>query len=554
MKFFKEKLNDAGITNSKKNITQEDLTEILYETDLEKLWSFLKSIFFDNLWKLPKIKVTESEIDIDLYWFVINWSLADVFFNLLKEENFTIKDTYGIEIWNDNFSIYVLSFKYANDIKIKLYKSLSKDILQQIKKIFIDYIIPLIQVDDESEITFSYIKSVFSLADKDKIFYDWKNIAIEVEVQEWTIDNAYLLHLINKVSELNSSILFRLDGWFLQSYKLKVLDEDNNIWAQIKIFKEWKSLNINITPSYWKKINKSFLQNFVANLIFGIKSYFSQKEVNYLDKLEKLWVKVKLWEFKNESIDNLFLKKWFVGYEDIKEEIKTHIIEPWKNKEEFEKKSKELFPNLKNLLPNAVLFYWEPWTWKTTVASVIWEYLHYPFVYVPINSILSKWYWESENKLNDIFETCWNLAKKYNWVVIMIDEIDEIWISREKSYEWTWRITWVLLKKLDGLEKIENILLIWATNRETVLDSALLSRFSKKIKFRLPNKEEIKNIVLYYLPILRNKNIDQIVEQLDGKSWRYIKKVSEDFARYVIKNNIQQDYEKEFIKFLKTDD
>lgn len=84
----------------------------------------------------------------------------------------------------------------------------------------------------------------------------------------------------------------------------------------------------------------------------------------------------------------------------------------------------------------------------------------------------------------------------------MIDEIDEIGGNRENSHEATGKITGVLLKKLDGMERISNILLVGATNRKDSLDPALISRFKYSQYFRLPNEIEISKIVSYYLPEL----------------------------------------------------
>lgn len=82
----------------------------------------------------------------------------------------------------------------------------------------------------------------------------------------------------------------------------------------------------------------------------------------------------------------------------------------------------------------------------------------------------------------------------------MIDEIDEIGKNRENSHEATGRMTGVLLKKLDGIEQVKNLLLIGSTNRKDSLDPALLSRFSRQVFFRLPDINEIRHILSLYIP------------------------------------------------------
>ncbi len=134
---------------------------------------------------------------------------------------------------------------------------------------------------------------------------------------------------------------------------------------------------------------------------------------------------------------------------------------------------------------------------------------------------MSKWYGEAEQRLAKIFEKIGELAKQKGGVVIMIDEIDEIGGSREKSHEATGKITGVLLKKLDGMERIDNILLIGATNRKNTLDAALLSRFKYSQFFRLPNESEILQIVTHYLPDLGDispATITPFVGKISGRS------------------------------------
>lgn len=83
---------------------------------------------------------------------------------------------------------------------------------------------------------------------------------------------------------------------------------------------------------------------------------------------------------------------------------------------------------------------------------------------MPIESIMSKWYGESEKKFSDIFE----IAKSLGKVILFIDEIDAIAQSRDNEgmHEASRRILSTLLRKLDSFESNHSILLICATNRK----------------------------------------------------------------------------------------
>lgn len=70
----------------------------------------------------------------------------------------------------------------------------------------------------------------------------------------------------------------------------------------------------------------------------------------------------------------------------------------------------------------AVLFEGPPGTGKTTSAKIIASQVGIPLLYMPLESIMSKWYGEAEKKLADVFENAGKLGKS----IIFIDEIDAI--------------------------------------------------------------------------------------------------------------------------------
>ena len=86
-----------------------------------------------------------------------------------------------------------------------------------------------------------------------------------------------------------------------------------------------------------------------------------------------------------------------------------------------------------------------------------------PLVYMPIESIMSKYYGESEKRFADIFEACKVLGK----AIVFIDEIDAIASSRDEGlHEASRRVLSTLLRKIDSFESTTDVLLICATNRK----------------------------------------------------------------------------------------
>ncbi len=59
---------------------------------------------------------------------------------------------------------------------------------------------------------------------------------------------------------------------------------------------------------------------------------------------------------QRKTLDELYEEDGFVGYEDIKELLVSHIIYPWEQKDEYTRVAHEDFPHMKNIIPNTALF------------------------------------------------------------------------------------------------------------------------------------------------------------------------------------------------------
>jgi SpoVK/Ycf46/Vps4 family AAA+-type ATPase len=103
---------------------------------------------------------------------------------------------------------------------------------------------------------------------------------------------------------------------------------------------------------------------------------------------------------------------------------------------------------------------------------------------MPLESIMSKYYGESEKRFAEIWDCCKHLGKS----IIFIDEIDAIASARDDGmHEASRRILSTLLRKIDSFESSTDVLLICATNRKNDLDQAMLSRVDLSIEFLLPD-------------------------------------------------------------------
>lgn len=208
------------------------------------------------------------------------------------------------------------------------------------------------------------------------------------------------------------------------------------------------------------------------------------------------------------------------GYEITKRDVRETVVLPILHPEIYERVGELTRTRKGSSVPRAVLFEGPPGTGKTTMARVIASGSGIPLVYVPIESIMSKWYGDSEKRLDSIFDMAGKLEKS----IVFLDEIDAFAGSRENKmmHEATRRILSVLLRKMQGLVDTSNIVIIGATNRAEDLDPALLSRFTRRVHFPLPDAQERSAIIAYYAKHLDADALKHLSSLCAGRSGREI--------------------------------
>ena len=162
------------------------------------------------------------------------------------------------------------------------------------------------------------------------------------------------------------------------------------------------------------------------------------------------------------------------GLEDVKQELKEAVEWPLKHPETFQR--------LGIRPPKGTLLYGIPGTGKTLLAKAVASESEANFISVKGPELLSKWVGESEKGVREVFRK----AKQASPTVIFFDEIDAIASTRsgnDTDSGVTKRVVNQLLTEMDGLEELEDVAIIAATNRPDILDAGLMrpGRFDRHI-------------------------------------------------------------------------
>jgi SpoVK/Ycf46/Vps4 family AAA+-type ATPase len=217
------------------------------------------------------------------------------------------------------------------------------------------------------------------------------------------------------------------------------------------------------------------------------------------------------------------------GYNEQKRAIEDCLLLPLVRPEVYDTVARGTREKFAPNRPRAVLFVGPPGTGKTSSARVIASQAAVPLIYIPLESLGSKWYGESEKKLAEALAAADSLPEG---CIIFLDELDALATSRSGDmHEATRRLLGVLLRHMDGFDTSKRSVVVGATNRAQDLDNALLSRFSAVVEFGLPDEMCRRDILKTYAKNLKDAELMAVASATPGMAGRDLRDICEQAER-----------------------
>jgi transitional endoplasmic reticulum ATPase len=200
------------------------------------------------------------------------------------------------------------------------------------------------------------------------------------------------------------------------------------------------------------------------------------------------------------------------GLEDTKERLRETIQWPLEYPEVYEAMDMQS--------AKGVLMYGPPGTGKTLLAKAVANESESNFISVKGPELLDKYVGESEKGVREIFQK----ARENAPTVVFFDEIDAIATERGSNTGDSGvseRVVSQLLTELDGLETLEDVVVVATTNRPDLIDSALLrpGRLDRHVHVPVPDEEARRAIFAVHTgekPLADDVDLDRLASRTDG--------------------------------------
>ena len=236
------------------------------------------------------------------------------------------------------------------------------------------------------------------------------------------------------------------------------------------------------------------------------------------------------------------------GQGSVKQKLKEAIEWPLKHPDVFKRMG--IRP------PKGLLMYGPPGCSKTLMAKALATESGLNFISIKGPELFNKYLGESEKAIREIFQKARVAAPS----IIFFDEIDAIGVKRSGETggnNAADRVLAQILTELDGVEGLEGVIVVAATNRPDIIDSALLrpGRIDRMIYVPLPDEEtrkEIFEIQFRTMPVSKDVNVANLVQISRGYSGAEICSLCRESAIIALREDFscaevtQKNFEKVF--------
>jgi transitional endoplasmic reticulum ATPase len=222
------------------------------------------------------------------------------------------------------------------------------------------------------------------------------------------------------------------------------------------------------------------------------------------------------------------------GLKIVKQELMESVEWPLKKPEVFKKMG--IKP------PRGILLFGPPGCGKTLLARAVATESEANFISIKGPEIFSKWVGESEKAIREVFRKGRTAAP----AIIFFDELDAIVPKRGLGYSDSGaseRVISQLLTEIDGIESLQNVLVIAATNRPDILDPAVLrpGRFDRLIYVPSPDIDSLKEIFKIHahsMPLSRDVEIEELARKAQGYSGADVEAICREAAMNALREDV----------------
>jgi len=223
------------------------------------------------------------------------------------------------------------------------------------------------------------------------------------------------------------------------------------------------------------------------------------------------------------------------GLTEVKQQLQEAV--------EWPLKKPEVFKRLGIRAPKGILLFGPPGCGKTMLARSVATESEANFISIKGPELFSKWVGESEKAIREVFRKGRTAAPS----IIFFDELDSVVPRRGTGFGDSGvseRVISQLLTELDGIESLENVVVIGATNRPDIIDPAILrpGRFDRMIFVPAPDyatRLQILKIHCTNMPLAPDVDLEHVGSQTGGYSGADLEAVVREAGLVSLRRDIE---------------